>query len=94
PDRRPAVANLLTLASVCSGQPPARLAAQVGAGGGLALKQLVIEAVNDFLAPIRARRAGFSSADAAELLARGAGQANEVAEATLAQVKRAMGMEY
>jgi tryptophanyl-tRNA synthetase len=92
PDRRPAVANLLTLAALCSRQQPAELAEQVGTGGGLALKQLVIEAVNEFLAPIQARRAQFQPADAGELLFRGAQHAGEIAAATTAQVRRAMGM--
>jgi tryptophanyl-tRNA synthetase len=94
PDRRPAVANLLTLAGLCSGRQPGELADQLGAGGGLALKQLVIEAVNEFLAPIRSRRAGFDQADAAELLARGARKARPIAEQTLAEVVRAMGMDH
>jgi tryptophanyl-tRNA synthetase len=93
PDRRPAVANLLTLAALCSGRQPAELAEQVGAGGGLALKQLVIEAVNEFLAPIRARRAQFQPADAVGLLDRGARQAREIAAETLAEVRNAMGMD-
>ncbi|MFL6162649.1 MAG: tryptophan--tRNA ligase [Jatrophihabitantaceae bacterium] len=94
PDRRPAVANLLRLAALCGGHEPAELAEQVGNGGGSALKQLVIEAVNDFLAPIRARRAACTLSDAAELLARGAQQAREIADRTLAEVVQAMGMDH
>jgi tryptophanyl-tRNA synthetase len=93
PDRRPAVANLLRLAGLCSGRPPAELADQVGAGGGLALKRLVTEAVNDFLAPIRRRRAEFRPADAAALLARGGCRARAIADQTLAEVVHAMGMD-
>lgn len=92
PDRRPAVANLLTLAGLCSGSRPEQLAEQLGAGGGLALKHLVIDAVNDFLAPIRRRRAEFQPADAAELLDHGARRARTIADRTLAEVMRAMGM--
>jgi tryptophanyl-tRNA synthetase len=94
PDRRPEVANLLRLAGLCSGRSPVELADQLGSGGGLALKRLVIEAVNDFLAPIRQRRAQFRPADAAELLACGSRRAREVADRTLAEVVQAMGMDY
>ncbi len=94
PDRRPQVANLLTLAALCTGRPPAELAAEVGGGGGRALKQLVIEAVNGFLAPIRRRRAQFRPADAAALLATGTRQARSIAEQTLDEVTQAMGMDY
>jgi tryptophanyl-tRNA synthetase len=94
PERRPAVANLLTLAGLCTGRQPAELAGQIGSGGGLALKQLVIEAVNDFLLPIRRRRAEFGPADAAELLTRGARRARAVADQTLAEVVQAMGMDH
>ena len=94
PDRRPEVANLLMLAGLCTGQQPAELADRLGSGGGLALKRLVIEAVNGFLAPIRRRRAEFQPADAAELLARGARHARAIADQTLAEVLRAMGMDY
>jgi tryptophanyl-tRNA synthetase len=94
PDRRPEVANLLMLAGLCTGQQPAELADRLGLGGGLALKRLVIEAVNGFLAPIRRRRAEFQPADAAELLARGARRARAIADQTLAEVLRAMGMDH
>jgi tryptophanyl-tRNA synthetase len=94
PARRPAVANLLRLAGLCSGRSPVELADQLGTGGGLALKRLVIDAVNDFLAPIRRRRAEYGPADAAALLARGSRQAREIADRTLTEVLAAMGMDY
>lgn len=94
PARRPAVANLLTLAALCTQRQPSELADEIGTGGGLALKRLVIDAVNDFLAPIRRRRAEFGPADAAELLARGGRQARAIADQTLAEVLQAMGMDH
>jgi len=94
PDRRPAIANLLTLAGLCTGRQPAELADEIGTGGGLALKRLVIEAVNEFLLPIRRRRAQFRPADAAALLHRGAHRARGIADQTLAEVSQAMGMDH
>ncbi|WP_435404424.1 hypothetical protein [Mobiluncus mulieris] len=51
------MANLLLIASLCTGQRPESLAAEIGSGGGGALKQLVTEALNEHLAAHRARRA-------------------------------------
>src|SRR5918994_2968097 len=41
PERRPEVANLLLLASLCTGEPPADIAARIGDGGSSSLKKLV-----------------------------------------------------
>jgi tryptophanyl-tRNA synthetase len=57
PARRPEVANLLRLASLCVGTPPEAIADEVGDGGATALKGLLTEALNAYLAPVRARRA-------------------------------------
>jgi tryptophanyl-tRNA synthetase len=92
PESRPEVANLLTLAGLCQGVGPQVIADQVGDGGAAALKQVVTEAVNDLLAPIQARRAGFGPDDAAEILRRGASRARDIADQTLAEVSAAMDM--
>ena len=94
PDLRPEVANLLRIASLCAGGDPVGIADQIGSGGAAALKALVIEAVDAFLAPIRARRACFDGADAADALRRGASRANALADETLSQVRAAMSMAY
>ncbi len=96
PVNRPAVANLLQIAALCSDSDPAQLAAQIGDGGGGALKALVTEAVNERLAPIRARRAELQ-ADPGYLLSvlrEGNARANEIAETTLQEVRETMGMIY
>jgi len=92
PATRPEVANLLTLAGLCAGRSPADLAEQVGDRGALALKRLVIDAVDGFLAPIRARRARYTEDDARRLLADGAERAGRIADRTLTEVRTAMGM--
>lgn len=94
PSGRPEVSNLLTLASLCTGRSPESLAAEIGDRGALALKGLVIEAVNDFLQPIRDRRAAFDRRDASEVLRRGGAAARDVADQTLAEVIAAMGMNH
>lgn len=96
PVGRPEVANLLTMAAVCSGGDPAELAAQIGDGGGGALKALVTEAVNERLRPIRQRRSELAT-DPGYLmgvLREGNARANDIADATLAQVREVMGMVY
>jgi tryptophanyl-tRNA synthetase len=94
PDRRPEVANLLTLAGLCRHVSPEAVAAELGSGGSLALKRVVIDSVNTLLAPIRQRRAGIDRAQAALLLSDGARAARSIARDTLGEVNAAMGMDY
>jgi tryptophanyl-tRNA synthetase len=96
PERRPEVSNLVLITALCRGEEPAAVAEAIGAGGASALKRAATEAVNEHLRPIRARRAelagehGYLSA----ILRRGAERAAVEAEATLTQVREAMGMAY
>ena len=97
PERRPAVANLLLLASLCSGEDPNELAKRIADGGGGALKNLVTEAINAFFAPIRARRAELAKDSLGivrRVLQAGNERANAVADRTLAEVREAMNMRY
>ena len=96
PEGRPEVANLLLLISLCEGTPPEVLADEIGDGGGGALKKRLTDAVNTELEPLRARRAQLAADPAFldEVLATGNRRANEVAEATLDEVRTAMGMRY
>lgn len=55
-------------------------------------KKECTEAVNEFLRPIRERRAGITDGDIEAILADGANRAREVASATLAEVREAMGV--
>lgn len=93
---RPEVANLLELAAMCEGGSPEAIAAEIGDGGGGGLKKRVTEAVNEYFAPLRERRAELEQDPAYvdEVLRRGNERANEVAEATLLEVREAMGMTY
>lgn len=94
PDRRPEVANLLRIAGLCIGQDPACVADAIGGRGAAALKRVVTDAVNTFLAPIRRRRAQFDESDARHVLAIGGRRANALADETVQQVSAAMGMRY
>jgi tryptophanyl-tRNA synthetase len=96
PDRRPEVASLVLLAALCRGEAPEAVAAAVGDGGASALKAVVTEAVNERLAPVRARRAEVA-ADRGLLrgvLRDGNERARAIAADTLAQVRRLMHTAY
>jgi tryptophanyl-tRNA synthetase len=94
PAHRPEVSSLLLLAALCLDEDPDAVASRVEGSAGL--KRLVTEAVNDYFAPIRARRASYA-ADLGyvhEILRNGAEMAGKTAEATLIEVQEAMGMAY
>jgi tryptophanyl-tRNA synthetase len=97
PEKRPAVSNLIGLVSLCTGEAPEAVAERIGDGGGGALKAALTTALNDTLAPLRARRAELAK-DAPDVMRRVLGQgnarANELAERTLAEVRAAMHMVY
>ncbi|QKW44023.1 tryptophan--tRNA ligase [Streptomyces microflavus] len=93
PDARPGVSSLVLLAALCLERDPHEVAAEIGTGGAAALKRTVTDAVNSHLAPVRARRAEYA-ADLTYLrsvLRAGNERANAVAEATLEEVREAMG---
>ncbi|MFI5979635.1 tryptophan--tRNA ligase [Streptomyces sp. NPDC051555] len=96
PDARPEVSSLLLLAALCQDRAPEQVAREIGAGGSAALKRTVTEAVNDHLAPMRARRAELSRdrAHVRAVLREGNERAREQADATLAEVRNAMKMAY
>ena len=96
PVARPGVSALLSTAALCLGVEPADLADEIGDGGSSTLKAVTATAVNDFLAPLRERRRAMSSDEdlVGSILRRGNEAALTVAEATLDQVREAMGMLY
>jgi tryptophanyl-tRNA synthetase len=90
-ERRPEVANLLTLAGLCLDRRPAELAEEIGDGGAVTLKRVVTEAVNEFLRPIRKRRAELTEGDVRQIVAEGNERARERAVRTLEEVQAVMG---
>jgi tryptophanyl-tRNA synthetase len=95
PAGRPAVFSLVLLAALCLDRDPREVAADIG-GGAAALKDVFTTAVNDLLAPVRARRAGYARdlGYVRRVLRDGNARANEIATVTLAEVQAAMGMRY
>ena len=96
PQQRPEVSGLVLLAALCLGRSPQDVVADLGTGGAAALKDTVTMAVNDMLAPVRARRAEYARDPGyvRQVLRDGNQRANEIASATLAEVQDAMGMRY
>ena len=96
PENRPGVSGLLSTAAICTGRDPEEIAAEIGMGGSGALKTYVTEAVNGYFEPIRERRHAFENDldYVKDVLHEGNRRANEIAEATLAEVREAMGMVY
>lgn len=95
-ENRPGVSALLTTAALCTGRSEIEIAEEIGNDGSGALKKYVTAAVNDYLAPIRARREELlKDMDyVRDVLAEGNRKANEIANATLDEVREAMGMVY
>ncbi|WP_418740239.1 tryptophan--tRNA ligase [Enorma sp.] len=96
PEARPGVSGLLSTAAICTGRTEVEIAEEIGMGGSGALKKYVTEAVNSYFEPIRERRHQFENdlEYVKDVLHEGNRRANEIAEATLAEVREAMGMVY
>ncbi|WP_165246747.1 tryptophan--tRNA ligase [Adlercreutzia sp. ZJ141] len=95
-ENRPGVSALLTTAALCTGRTEVDIAAEIADAGSGALKKYVTESVNAYLAPIRERRRELESQPdyIVDVLCEGNRRANEIANATLAEVREAMSMVY
>jgi tryptophanyl-tRNA synthetase len=94
PERRPEVANLLFLVSLCTGEDPAAIAARIGEGGAGKLKELVSETLNEYFRPVRARRRELEANPdyVRKILLSGIASARDVAQSTLDEVRASMNM--
>ncbi|USG64491.1 tryptophan--tRNA ligase [Brevibacillus ruminantium] len=92
-ENKPAISNLLTIYSLCSGKTIAELEAMYEGKGYGAFKSDLAEVVVDTLKPIQDRfHELFSSPELDEILSAGAEKANKVAGEMLHKVETAMGM--
>ena len=96
PAARPGVSALLSTAALCLDVDPRELADRIGDAGSGRLKALTTDAVNEFLAGHRRRRLELAADPylVRDVLRRGNTRANEIAEATLTEVREAMGTVY
>lgn len=95
PERRPEVANLLSLISLCTGETPEAVASRLGDGGGKALKDALTEALNEKLRPLRTERKRLEADPEyiRKVLLDGAAAAREIGIKTLEEVRSAMNMK-
>lgn len=93
PETRPAVANLITLHSLCSQLDPATICEQNSHIETAAYKKVVGESVNHFLQPIRQRYCQLMQNPdyLAKILDLGADKAAHIAHDTWQQVKQVVG---
>ena len=94
PENKPGVSNLLTILSLCSEQEIPRLEEDYSGKGYGHLKQDTAEAVVAALEPVQQRyRQLVNNGDLDDILEQGASRANELADATLQRVHKAMGLD-
>lgn len=95
PEKRPEVANLLLIISLCTGEKPEAIASRIGDQGSGALKRLLTESLNEYLRPLRAERSRLEAdpAHIRSVLKAGIESARAIAVDTLAEVRAAMHME-
>ena len=94
PVNRPEVANLLSLISLCTGEEPESIAQRIGDGGGGMLKNILTEAMNEKLRPLRQERARLEADPAyiRQVLLDGSTKAREIGIKTLEEVRERMNM--
>lgn len=94
PEKRPEVSNLLLLISLSTGQPPEKVAEEIGNGGAAQLKKILTESINEYLKPLRKRRIELeSNMDyIRQVLKNGVLGARKIASRTLGEVIEVMNM--
>lgn len=96
PVGRPEVSNLVQLTALATNRDPVEVADEIGDGGAGTLKKVATEAINEMMAPIRARRLEIENDQAyvQQVLRDGIARANAQAEETLREVHEALDMVY
>lgn len=95
PVNRPEVSNLLMLIAMCTGRTPETIAEEIGNGGGGMLKNMLSESMNEYLRPLRARRAELEANPdyVRQVLRDGIDTARQYAAQTLDEVRSVMNMK-
>lgn len=95
PINRPEVSNLVLLLSLCTGRTPEVLADEIGDAGSGKLKSTLIESLNEYLRPLRAKRKELEGdlEFIRTVLRRGISNARNVATQTLDEVRDVMNMK-
>jgi len=95
PVNRPEVSNLVLLISLATGKDPVLVADEIGDGGAGKLKKVLTETLNDYLRPIRAKRAELEKNPdyIRKVLSDGVAHAREIGSKTLDEVRDVMNMK-
>jgi tryptophanyl-tRNA synthetase len=95
PENRPEVSNLLLLASLATGKSPETLAEGIGDGGSGTLKKVLTETLNEYLRPLRKKRAELEKNPdyIKQVLTKGISGARKIAIETLEEVLDVMNMK-
>lgn len=92
PETKPAVSNLLTMYSLLADVPVAALEAEYAGKGYGDFKTGLAEVVENFLADFQSKYENFDDDFVREVMEQGAVKARALAEETLAQVRRSIGV--
>lgn len=95
PENRPEVSNLLMLIALSTGRSPEEIAAEIGDGGGGTLKKVLTESLNEYLRPLRKKRAELEENPdyIRQVLEKGISSARKIAVETLEEVLDVMNMK-
>lgn len=95
PTNRPEVSNLLMLISLATGESPEVVGQRIGDGGSGKLKSTLTETLNEFLRPLRERRAELEKdpGHIKGVLEKGIKAARDIAITTLDEVRETMNMK-
>ncbi|MDD2320065.1 MAG: tryptophan--tRNA ligase [Geobacteraceae bacterium] len=95
PENRPEVSNLLMLTSLSTGKSPEAIAEEIGDGGGGVLKRVLTESLNEYLRPLRKKRAELEKNPdyIRQVLEKGISSARKIAIETLEEVLDVMNMK-
>jgi tryptophanyl-tRNA synthetase len=91
-ESRPAITNLLTIYQILTGKQPAEVEANFAGKGYAALKAELAEVTIEFLRPLQERIQGYGDDELDRLLDEGRERAQEIARATLDDVKSRLGL--
>lgn len=89
---RPALANLLTIYSLCSGRPIKEIEKYFAGRGYADFKTGLADAIIKFLAPFQEKYAELDDNHVLKILKDGARQAQTIAEKKMTEVKKAIGL--
>ena len=91
-EARPAITNLLTIYQILTGKQPAEVEANFAGKGYAALKSELADVTVEFLRPLQERIHAYGDGELDRLLDEGRERAQEIARATLADVKARLGL--